>query len=754
MASITQAQRSLSLTTPLGKDVLLLMGFSGAESLSRLFSYQLDLASANDSIAAKDIVGKKVSWSVTSIDDNPRYFAGIVSRFVAGSLNRRKLRSYRAEIVPWTWLLTRTTDCRIFQNQSTPDIIKAIFGLHGFTDFDFELKGSFPKREYCVQYRETAFNFISRLMEYEGIYYFFRHENGKHTMVLANATSSYTVCPESPIEYSAGSLVANHIQKWEHYYEFRSGKWTQTDYNFETPSTSLLTTTGTVIDLPDAPKYEIFDYPGEYVLKDVGDPVTKVRMEEEEASYNLVNASSQCCTFTPGCKFTLEGHDVAAENGDYVITSIRHAATETSYGSTANGTSYNNAFTCIPAKVIFRPTRATPKPMVQGVQTAVVTGPGGAEIYVDKYGRVKVQFFWDRQGKKDDKSSCWIRVAEQWAGKNWGFVCHPRIGQEVIVDFIEGDPDRPLITGRVYNAEQMPPYDLPGNMTQSGIKSRSSMGGSPANYNELRFEDKKGSELVTLHAEKDQSIEVEHNETHWVGNDRVKNIDHDETTHVKHNRTETVDNNEKITIGVNRTESVGSNETIAIGANRTETVGQNESITVSQNRTRMVTLNEAVTVGIAQAITVGAARAVTVGAAQTITVGAAQMISVGAVQVIDVGASQTITVASDETESYGGNHTQTVGGNQSVTVAKDGTYKIEGGRSTEVGKDDTLKVAKNLTIDAGEQIVIGTGDASITMKKDGTIVINGKDISIEGSGEMLIKAAKDMTIKAQKIAQN
>ena len=310
MASITQAQRSLSLTTPLGKDVLLLMGFSGTESLSRLFSYQLDLASSNDSIAAKDIVGKKVTWSVTSIDENPRYFAGIVSRFVAGSLDRRKLRSYRAEVVPWTWLLTRTTDCRIFQNQSTPDIIKAVFGLHGFSDFDFELKGSFPKREYCVQYRETAFNFISRLMEYEGIYYFFRHENGKHTMVLANATSSYTVCPESPIEYSAGSFAANHIQKWEHYYEFRSGKWTQTDYNFETPSTSLLTTTGTVIDLPDAPKYEIFDYPGEYVLKDVGDPVTKVRMEEEEASYNLVNASSQCCTFTPGGKFTLEGHDV------------------------------------------------------------------------------------------------------------------------------------------------------------------------------------------------------------------------------------------------------------------------------------------------------------------------------------------------------------------------------------------------------------------------------------------------------------
>ena len=497
MASITQAQRTLSLKTPLGTDVLLLLGFSGTESLSRLFSYQLDLASENDAIAAKDIVGKKVSWSISRFDQNPRFFSGIVSRFVAGALNRRKLRTYRAEVVPWPWLLTRTTDCRIFQNQNTPDIITTIFGDFGFNDYALELKGSFPKREYCVQYRETAFNFISRLMEHEGIFYFFRHEDGKHTMVLANAASSYADCPESPVEYSPGSLAPNHVQSWEHHYEFRSGKWTRTDYNFETPSTNLLTTTSTVIDLPDAPKYEIFDYPGEYVVKGVGDPVTKVRMEEEEAGYSIVNASSQCCTFTPCGKFTLQGHDVAAEDGDYVITSIRHSATEASYGSTANGATYHNQFTCIPATVIYRPSRATPKPMVQGPQTAVVTGPGGEEIYVDKYGRIKVQFFWDRKGKKDDKSSCWIRVAEQWAGKNWGFVCNPRIGQEVIVDFLEGDPDRPLITGRVYNAEQMPPYDLPGNMTQSGIKSRSSKGGSPANYNEIRFEDKKGSELVT-----------------------------------------------------------------------------------------------------------------------------------------------------------------------------------------------------------------------------------------------------------------
>jgi type VI secretion system secreted protein VgrG len=698
MATFTQAQRLLSLTSPLGKDVFLLLGFSGTESISRLFSYQLELASENDAIAAKDIVGKPVSWSINRFDDEPRYFSGIVSRFVAGALNRRKLRTYRAEVVPWPWLLTRTTDCRIFQNQNTPDIITTIFGDFGFSDYALELKGSFLKREYCVQYRETAFNFISRLMEYEGIFYFFRHEDGKHKMVLANAAGSYANCPESPVEYSPGSLAPNHVQSWEHQYEFRSGKWSRTDYNFETPSTNLLTTTSTVIDLPEAPKYELFDYPGEYLVKGDGDPVTKVRMEEEEAGYDVVNAASQCCTFTPGGKVTLQKHDVPAEDGDYMITSIRHSATEASYGSTGNGATYNNVFTCIPASVIYRPPRATPKPMVQGVQTAVVTGPGGEEIYVDKYGRVKVQFFWDRKGKKDDKSSCWIRVAEQWAGRNWGSVFNPRIGQEVIVDFLEGDPDRPLITGRVYNAEQMPPYALPANMTQSGIKSRSSKGGSLANYNEIMFEDKKGSELVKIHAEKDQSISVENDESHTVGRDRSKTIDRDETTHVKRDRTETVDRDETITIHGGRTETVDKEEKITIHGGRTETVDQAENITIHGGRTE----------------TVDQAENITIHGGRTETVDQAEMI--------------------------------TIHGCRTEQVDQDENITISGGQ--------TIYVGNAISITAGESITLTTGSASITMRNDGTITVSGTDITNNCSGEIVHKAGKNVTIKGLKILQN
>jgi type VI secretion system secreted protein VgrG len=574
MGTYTQERRLLSVTTPLGPDVLLLTGFTGQEELSRLFTYHLDMLSEEDGIAAKDIVGKGVTWCVAEVDSEPRFFHGVVRRFVAGPRRVRTLRGYRAEVVPWLWFLTRTTNCRIFQNKTAPQIIEAIFGDLGLTDYELSLTRTYPQREYCVQYRETAFNFVSRLMEYEGIFYFFRHEEGKHTLVLADQKSAFKDVPESQVAYSPGSLAPNHISTWDHQYEFRSGKWAQIDYNFETPSTSLLTSTNKLIDLPDADKFELFDYPGLYKVKGDGDAEVKVRMEEEETPYDMVTGTSRCCTFTPGGKFTLEGHDCDAENQTYALIAVEHSATDTSYSASGGGSEYGNTFTCIPSTVSFRPGRLTPRPVVQGPQTAVVVGPAGEEIYTDKYGRVKVQFHWDREGKKDENSSCWIRVAENWAGKNWGIVFNPRIGQEVVVDFLEGDPDRPLITGRVYNAEQMPPYELPANQTQSVLKTRSSKSGTADNFNELRFEDKKGSEEVYFHAEKDFNRVVENNDTLKVGSDKAD--DGSQTIEIYHHRTETVKT---------------GNETITIEkGNRTETVKQgNEKVTIEKgNRTIIV----------------------------------------------------------------------------------------------------------------------------------------------------------------------
>jgi type VI secretion system secreted protein VgrG len=518
------------VNSSLGEDVLLLRAFSGREEMSRLFRFQLELLSENYAITAPEIVGQGVTFSVNRFDKEPRFFHGIVSRFTAGGRHFRGFRTYRAEVVPWLWYLTRTANCRIFQKMSVPDIIQAVFSDLGFSDFELSLQKSYVKWEYCVQYRETAFNFVSRLMEHEGIFYYFRHQEGKHILVLADQKSGYTDCVENLVKYSSGTLTHNHISGWEHQYEFRSGQWTQTDYNFETPSTSLLTNENTLVPLPNINKYELFDYPGEYEIKSDGSVDTRVRMEEDETPYDVITGASQCCTFTPGGKFTLEKHDCPAENGDYVVLAVQHSAIDRSYLKEAVGSEYHNTFTCLPATTPFRPARITPKPVVQGTQPALVVGPKGEEIYTDQYGRIKVQFYWDRLGKKDENSSCWIRVTQPWAGKRWGASFWPRIGQEVIVAFVEGDPDRPIVVGAVYNAEQMPPYQGGGpdgkhanDNKVSGIKSNSTKGGS--GYNELRFDDTAGKEQIFIHGEKDLDVRIKNDARTSIGKDRHLTID-------------------------------------------------------------------------------------------------------------------------------------------------------------------------------------------------------------------------------------
>jgi type VI secretion system secreted protein VgrG len=579
MDNYTQDRALIAVNTPLGKDVLLLLGFSGREEMSRPFSYTLEMLSPKDALAAKDIVGKSVTWVVRRSGGSPRYFNGVVSCFLAGGHQIRGLRYYRAEVVPALWFLKRTTDCRIFQNKTAPQIIEQIFKDLGFTAYKLNLRATYATREYCVQYRETDLAFVSRLMEHEGIFYFFSHENGKHTMTLADQKSAYVDCPEADVEASVGSHATGQITSWEHQLAFRSGKVAQQDYNFETPSTDLMTKSTSIVPLPDNKKYELYDYPGDYPDKGVGGELTKVRMEEEEAPAEVVQGASTCSTFAVGGKFKLKKHESSAEVGKaFAITAIEHFAREASYApGEIEGQDYGNKFTCIPDSVTFRPARVTPRAVVRGPQTAVVVGPKGEEIYTDKYGRVKVQFFWDREGKKDENSSCWIRVAQGWAGKSWGIVFNPRIGQEVLVDFLEGDPDRPIITGRVYNADQMPPYTLPANQTQSTVKSRSSKGGAAANFNELRFEDKKDSEEIYFHAEKNFNRVVENNDTLKVGYEKKD----------KGDQTIEVFNNQTVTIGAGKGNASDGSQTLTVYKDRTATVETgNETLTVKKgNRT-------------------------------------------------------------------------------------------------------------------------------------------------------------------------
>jgi len=637
---IVQTGRMLKITTPLGADKVLVRSFGGHEEMSRLFSFSIELVSTDGTIKAQSIVGQNVTLSVLQSDGSTeRYFNGIVSRFTMLPGSGRLFR-YSAEIVPWFWFLTRTKNCRIFQNMSVLDVAKKLFQEFGFTDFEDKTTGTHNPWIYCVQYRETAFDFISRMWEKEGIYYFFEHDDGKHTLIIADSKNAHEPCPyQSTVRMEPGTgpgtlLTEDVIKEWEHHYEFRPGKWTQTDYNFETPATSLLTTSPTIISLNQSPApYEVFDYPGEYLTVGDGDPLTKTHMEEEEAVFSVASGQSSARSFTSGYKWTLTYHDQASENTDYVLISVDHYAHQGALFAEFEDqiASYWNTFTCLPYSVQFRPARITPHQIVHGSQTAVVVGPSGEEIYVDEYGRVKVQFFWDRLGKKDENSSCWIRVSQPWAGKAWGSIWTPRIGQEVVVDFLEGDPNQPLITGRVYNAMQVVPYTLPDNKTQSGFKSRSSLNGTPDDYNEIRFEDKKGQEDFVMWAQKDYHRTVENDDTTLVMHDRMKTINHDETTKVGHDRTEQVGNNEKITIGNDRTEQVGNNENITINASRTETVQQNEQITIGQNRTENV--------GQQEQITIGQQRQVNVGMEDQLTVGTELQVQAGVQISLQAGAS-------------------------------------------------------------------------------------------------------------------
>ncbi len=692
-----QDERLFRLDTPLGSDVLLFKDMEGQEGISQLFSFHLNLLSEKPDISFKNIIGKSVTIIIDLQDGKYRYINGIVSEFYqlsAGdpSTSNNLLSHYTATVVPFLWLLTRTTDSRIFQHKSVPDIVEKIFGDNGVQDYKLSLKGSYSPRDYCVQYRESDFNFVSRLMEEEGIFYYFQHEDGKHTLILADDASEHKTCPEQgaarckPHEgaaYEEDMIDSLHVKQ-----EIRAGKYTLNDFNFEMPNTSLK------LEEPSNQKLgpgerEYYDYPGLYGKKSEGDNLSKIRMQEEEAQITTCYGASNCRAFTSGYKFKLEDfYRRDMNNKDYILTRVRHTGSQTySIGESDSGATYKNEFTCIPSDVPFRPVRVTPKPFVRGAQTAIVVGPSGEEIYPDKYGRVKVQFHWDREGAKDDKSSCWIRVSQLFAGAGWGAMFIPRIGHEVVVDFLEGDPDRPIITGRVYHGANNPPYPLPDEKTKSTIKTNSSPGGG--GFNELRFEDKKGKEEIYLQGEKDWNILIK--------------------------------NNKGQTIGVDDQLSVGNNQRITVGVNKAETIG--------------------------------AAKELTIGGAYQVSVGGAMNESVGGLKAEEIGAHKAVKVAKDSTEDIGGNQTvnvgkdmsETISGKKTVQVSKDFSETVAGKKTVAITKEYGLN-AKKMLLTADDEITIKTGSAKIIMKKNGDITIEGKKINIKGSG--------DVVLKGQKVTQN
>jgi type VI secretion system secreted protein VgrG len=541
MAAYKQADRLVAIDTPLGPDALVLVSLRGREQVSRPFAFELDLVSERQDVAAKDLLGRPVSFRVTPPGGEPRHFHGHVRRLASGTEVRQEARAYRAEVVPWLWFLTLTTDSRIFQEKTALEVVETVFGDLGYSDFEVFVNRSLERRDYCVQYRETDFDFVSRLLEEEGISYWFRHEATRHVLVLSDHAGAFGRTTPYDLEFWDGTTAApDQVTQWERAQEFRPGRFTHRDFNFETPGQDLTASARTVVDQPGTERFEVYEHPGSYHDRALGADLVNLRMEELEVPATLVRGASVCPALAPGQKFKMARHVLPAETGQvFVLTSVEHSAWDMSHVAGAGrAPGYENSFTCVPDGVKLRPPRTTPRPVVHGSVTAFVTGPKGEEVYVDKYGRVKVQFHWDREGQRDEKTTCFVRVAQSWAGAQWAAHFWPRIGQEVVVSFLEGDPDRPLVVGSVYNADTMPPYALPANRTRSGWKTRSTPKGSAENFNDIRFEDKKDAEEVYVHAERDFVRVVENDDVLKVGFD--KKDPGDQTIDIFNHRTVTL----------------------------------------------------------------------------------------------------------------------------------------------------------------------------------------------------------------------
>jgi type VI secretion system secreted protein VgrG len=550
---LTQKKRELSISTPLDDDELVLFKAKITEELSQPFLIQAELLSENDNISINELMGQNVTISVETSNEDTRYFNGIVTQFNQLS-NEFGLHRYEAIISPWLWLLHLSENCRIFQQITYLDILKEVFQELGISDFIIEATGDYAVQDYVVQFNESDFNFVTRIMEQEGVFYYFTHLNNKHTLVLTDSVSqlshlgSYTFFPP---EDTNPLTTDDVITRWESFKTVKTGGIRLTAFDFEFPSKALETITSDPLT-ESLSALEKFRYQGKYNDREAGSLYTHKLMERENALNEIKTGKSYSRSLSVGTQFTLCDHFREDQNKSHLITKSTYILQSDQFSSSStldDSEIYQCEFSAIESTVQFRPQQTALKPTMSGPQTAMVVGPAGKEIWTDKYGRIKVLFHWDRQGQGDENSSCWMRVSQTWAGKGWGQIQIPRIGQEVLIDFLGGDPDKPIVVGSVYNGSAMPPYDLPANATQSGTKSRSSEGGNSSTFNEFRFEDKQGNEEIHLHAQKDYDVVVNNNKTVSVKND------------------------ESIDIANNQTINIGNEYSIYIKGKKTEVIG-------------------------------------------------------------------------------------------------------------------------------------------------------------------------------------
>lgn len=683
--------------------------WSGVEGLSRLYEHELELFSdlaAGDGhaeIALADVIGLDASFEITYRDAEPRKIHGTCVEFE--QLERsHALARYRARIVPRVEKLLHTADCRIFQEKDAKTIITEVLEAHGLTsgtDFDFRISVAPPVREFCCQYQETDWAFVSRLLEDEGLFYFFDHADGHDCLVIGDALDVHPNIPGTAVVpfhgLERGVADEERVLEFRYGGRLRTGKVTLRDWDFQAATTSSAHVEAEQTG-PDSATHNLaaYHFPGGYrEASPRGGDLAKLRVEELAAERHVGSGASSCVRFSSGFAFELSDYDLDARNIRYVLTEVAHQAQQGESTAQGDGTvgdprdlEYSNGFRCIPRENQFRPRRITPKPAIHGVQLAMVIGPSGDEIHTDDRGRIKVKFPWDRSDDQE-AASCWIRVGQIWGSATYGVMFVPRIGMEVIVAFENGDPDRPLVVGTAYHGA--PPYALGANKTKSTIKTKASPNGTA--YNELTFEDKKDSEQVLLHAGKDLTVNVEHDETRTVKNDQTETIDHDQTLLVKNNRSHKVDVDETIEVGGNRSETITGDETVAVEGNREEDVTGNYTH--------------------------------------------------------HVGGDLAETVDGAASYEVSGDHAVGIGGAATLDIAGDWAVTVDGAASQKITKELGIK-AKEITIEGDQKITLKVGSNSIEISSSG-ITIKGSAVKIEATGELKMKGTGGAALEGAKI---
>ena len=726
---------------------LAVVAWQAEEAISRPFELEVEVASSTEdpSVDPAALVGQDATLTIHLGALDQRTWNGIVARVGAWDAGSGAGRQrYRLTIVPRVHRLSLIRRSRIFQNLSVPEIVARVLSAAGVAH-RLDLAERYGKRDYCVQYRESDLAFLSRLLEEEGICYFFEHEAAAHTMVLADHPTTHVgIAGGDTLVFRPPSLMTpteDAIEQLSIGLEMRPGAVVLRDYSFKAPALDL--SARQVADGADD-ALEVYDYPGEYVAPAVGKALARVRLEELRQDADVASGTSRCRRLSAGAVFELAEHPLDTFNRRYLLRSVRHVGRQPEAlphaAAIAPADAYRAELLCQPAEVPFRPARVTERPIIPGPQTATVVGTAGEEIDPDEHGRVKVQFHWDREGQRDARSSCWIRVSQAWAGPGWGALYLPRIGQEVIVEFLEGDPDRPIITGRVYNGHNPPPVSLPADKTRSTLRSSSSLGGNGSN--ELAFEDAAGAEKVYLHAQKDLEIHVE--------NDKTQRIGGNEALFVKKDRKKDVSGKQELHVGKDDVSVVDGEQSLRVKLDRHVQVDGSHSETIAGTQTIQVGGNHALTIALGSLENVGLGKALNVGGGYAVNVVGAMMENVGGMRMENVAGSKSEKVVGKKTETIvKGSRALKVGGSMTDDVGKDHKLNVKKNFMVTVGEQLTHSAGQSLAIKAKDIVFTGedelsikVGAVTVSFKKDGTTVVKAKKVEMTASGDVVIKGSK------------